>query len=180
MIFLSWFYSELPVLLWFWLGCMSSICNFRAVWTLEHRVQTVLRAPAPPCLDSLFSPTWEKCQQPENIPFSSLAFCSCFYARVAQMVKCLSSMWETQVQSLGGEDLLEKAMATHSSSLAWKTPWIEEPGRLQSMGLQRVGHDWATSFSFSLSCQGSMAKLCYLILISNPLSAILKSLGFWN
>ena len=60
---------------------------------------------------------------------------------VAQMVKCLPTMQETQVQSLGREDPLEKEMATHSSILAWKIPWTEEPGRLQSMGLQRVGHD---------------------------------------
>ena len=57
------------------------------------------------------------------------------------MVKCLPAMWETWVQSLGGEDLLEKEMATHFSILAWKIPWMEEPGRLQSMGSQRVGHD---------------------------------------
>ena len=50
-------------------------------------------------------------------------------------------MRETRVQSLGQEDLLEKEMATHYSSLAWKIPWTEKPGRLQSMGLQRVGHD---------------------------------------
>ena len=48
----------------------------------------------------------------------------------------------------------EKAMAPHSSTLAWKIPWTEEPGRLQSRGLLRVGHDWATSLSFSLSCIG--------------------------
>ena len=60
---------------------------------------------------------------------------------VAQTVKCLPTTRETQVQSLGWEDLLEKEMATHSSTLAWKTPWTEEPGRLQSMGSQRVGHD---------------------------------------
>ena len=60
---------------------------------------------------------------------------------VAQMVKCLPTMWETQVQSLGSEDLLEKEMATHSSILAWKISWTEEPGRLQSMGWQRAGHD---------------------------------------
>ena len=60
---------------------------------------------------------------------------------VAQMVKRLSMMWETQVQSLGREDLLEKEMATHSSILAWKVPWMEEPGRLQTMALQRVGCD---------------------------------------
>ena len=56
------------------------------------------------------------------------------------MVKCLPTMWKTQVLSLGQEDPLEKEMATHSSTLAWKIPWTEEPGRLQSMGLQRVGH----------------------------------------
>ena len=60
---------------------------------------------------------------------------------VAQMVQRLSTMWETQVQSLGWEDLLEKEMATHSSILAWKNPWTEESERLQSMGLQRVRHD---------------------------------------
>ena len=60
---------------------------------------------------------------------------------VAQMVNRLSTMWETRVRSLGGEDLLEKEMATHSSILAWKIPWMEEPDRLQSMGSQRVGHN---------------------------------------
>ena len=60
---------------------------------------------------------------------------------VAQTVKHLTTMWETQVQSLGWEDLLEEEMATHSSILAWKIPWTEEPGRLQSMGSQRAGHD---------------------------------------
>ena len=62
-------------------------------------------------------------------------------ARVAQMVKRLSTMWETQVPSLGWEDPLEKEMAIHSRTTAWKIPWKEEPGRLQSMGSQRVGHD---------------------------------------
>ena len=57
------------------------------------------------------------------------------------MVKCLLIMQESGVQSLGWEDLLEKEMATHSSILAWKIPWLEEPGRLQSMWSQRVGHD---------------------------------------
>ena len=57
------------------------------------------------------------------------------------MVKCLPTTRETRVRSLGQEDPLEKAMAPHSSTLAWKIPWTEEPGRLQSMGSQRVGHD---------------------------------------
>ena len=60
---------------------------------------------------------------------------------VAQMVKRLPTVWETGVQSLGREDLLEKEMATQSSVLAWKIPWMEKPGGLQSMGLQRVRHD---------------------------------------
>ena len=60
---------------------------------------------------------------------------------MAQMVKNLLAMQETWVQSLGREDPLEKEMATHSSTLAWKIPWVEEPGGLQSMGYQRVGHD---------------------------------------
>ena len=57
------------------------------------------------------------------------------------MVKCLLIMQETRVQSMGWEDPLEKEMAPHSSTLAWKIPWIEEPGGLQSMGSLRVGHD---------------------------------------
>ena len=60
---------------------------------------------------------------------------------VAQRLKLLPAMWETQVRSLDREELLEKEMATRSSILAWRIPWTEEPGRLQSMGSQRVGHD---------------------------------------
>ena len=62
-----------------------------------------------------------------------LSFCN-----VASLV---AQTWETQVRSLGWEDPLEKEMATYSSILAWKIPWMEEPGRLQTMGLRRVGHD---------------------------------------
>ena len=69
---------------------------------------------------------------------------------VAQTVKRLSTMQETWVPSLGREDPLEKEMAIYSSTIAWKIPWTEEPGRLQSMGSQRVRHDWATSLSLSL------------------------------
>ena len=60
---------------------------------------------------------------------------------MAQTIKHLPIMWETWVQSLGQEDPLEKEMAPHSSTLAWKMPWTEEPGRLQSIGSQRVEHD---------------------------------------
>ena len=65
--------------------------------------------------------------------------------QLAQMVKRLPTMRETWVWSLGREDPLEKEMATHSSILAWKIPWTEDPGGLQSVGLQRVGHEWVTS-----------------------------------
>ena len=63
-------------------------------------------------------------------------------------------MQETWVWSLGWEDPLEKGMATHSSILAWRIPWTEEPGGLQSTGSQRVGHDWATSLSLSFTFEG--------------------------
>ena len=66
------------------------------------------------------------------------------------MVKNLPTMQETWIRSPGWEDLLEKEMATHSSTLAWRIPWTEEPGGLQSMGSQRVGHDCVTKFHFSM------------------------------
>ena len=69
---------------------------------------------------------------------------------VAQRLKPLPAMRKTWVRSLGWEDRLEKEMVTHSSILAWRIPWMEKPGRLQSMGSQRVGHDWATSLSLSI------------------------------
>ena len=65
---------------------------------------------------------------------------------IAQMVKNLPAVQETWVQSLGQEDSLEKGMATHSSILAWRIPWTEEPGGLQSLGSHRVGHHWATNY----------------------------------
>ena len=80
-------------------------------------------------------------------PFPCLPWASL----VAQTVKCLPAMQEPRVQFLGREDPLEKEMAIHSSTLAWKSPWMEEPDRLQSMGSQRVGCNRATSLSLSLS-----------------------------
>ena len=79
---------------------------------------------------------------PKKTPHQ-LSSCFQFFqtSLVAQTVKRLPTMRETRVQSLGREDLLEKEVVTHSSILAWKIPWTEEPGRLQSMGLQRVRHD---------------------------------------
>ena len=70
------------------------------------------------------------------------------HSRVAQTVKSLPVVHETRVRSLSWNDPLEREMATHSSIVAWKIPWVEEFGRLQSMGSQRVGHDRVTSLSF--------------------------------
>ena len=81
---------------------------------------------------------------------------------VAQIVNCLPTMQDTQVQSLGWEDLLEKEMVTQSNTLAWKIPWMEEPGRLQSIGSQRVGHDWA-SLSISFMYTYMKEKKIYIL-----------------
>ena len=75
---------------------------------------------------------------------------------MAQTVKNPPIVRETWVRSLGREDPLEKEMATHSSTLAWKIPWMEEPTRLQFMGSQRVGHDWAISLSAYLIMKDTM------------------------
>ena len=72
-------------------------------------------------------------------------------SHVAQRLKHLPTMWETWVRSLGWQDPLEKETATHSTILAWRIPWTEDPGGLQSTRLQRVGHNWATSLHFFTS-----------------------------
>ena len=77
----------------------------------------------------------------ENFRVESLHYNIKGASLVAQRLKRLPAKWETQVQSVGREDPLEKEMATHSSILAWRIPWTKEPGRLQSMGSHRVGHD---------------------------------------
>ena len=76
-----------------------------------------------------------------------MAFIMDYNVVLAQMVKNPPAMQETWVQSVSWEDPLEKGMSTHFSILAWSIPWTEEPGRLQSMGSQRAGHDWVT-FTF--------------------------------
>ena len=91
---------------------------------------------------------------------------------VAQTVKCLSTMRETWLRSLGQEDPLEKVTAIHSSTIAWKILWTEEPGRLQSTGLQRVGHDWATSLHFKMT-------LNWLYHYINHLRLIYKNMKRW-
>ena len=96
----------------------------------------------------------------------------------AQMVKHLPTMWETWVWSLGQEDPLEKEMAPHSSTLAWKIQWMEEPGVLQSMGSQRVGHDWVTSFSLSLFIFQVFIEFVMILLLFYVLDFWLQ--GMWD
>ena len=79
-----------------------------------------------------------------NVKEKSIKLLDIWASLVAQTVKRLPAMWETRVRFLGQEDPLEKEMAIHSSILAWRIPRPEEPGGLQSMGSQRVGHDLAT------------------------------------
>ena len=106
---------------------------------------------------------------------------------VAQTVRHLPTMWETWVRSLGWGDPLEKEMATQSSTLAWKILWMEEPGRLQSMGPQRVGYDWKTSLSLHLTelnktkvsrLPKDMGKL--FVKLSWKLFILLTSIYFWR
>ena len=121
----------------------------------------ILKADAVKVLDSICQPIWKTQQWPQDwkrsvfipIPKKGNAKECSNYRTVAlmlhasrgfpmaQKVKRLPAMWETWVQSLAREDLLEKEMATHSSILAWKIPWMEEPGGLQSLESQRVRHD---------------------------------------
>ena len=103
-----------------------------------------------------FTSMWDECNCAVVWGFFGIAFLWDSRASLEfkpQRLKRLPAMWETWVQSLGWEDPLEKKMATHCSSLAWRIPWMEEPGRLRSMGLQRVWHDWATSLSPSLGLE---------------------------
>ena len=127
--------------------------NFRA----QLRLLQSWTWPQPPCLGNRCECQW--CLQHSAFIFSGhsefsieirVCVCVCVCERemgflVAQMVKNLPAMWETWVWSLGWENPLEKRMSIHSSILAWDIPWTEEPGGLQSMGLQRVGHNWVTN-----------------------------------
>ena len=100
---------------------------------------------------------------------------------VAQMVKNLPPMQETWVQSLGQEDPLEKEMATHSSILAWRIPWTEEPGGPQFMGSQRVGHDWTTNtftfiFAYIFPFTSEMYTfLCFYVAVKCPFISIYRT-----
>ena len=103
-------------------------------------------------------------------------FSSFFFYLTIKIMKRLPAVRETRVQSLGWEDPpLEKEMATHSSTLAWKIPRTKEPGRLQSMGLQRVGYDWATSHTLSnIHSEHSYIYFIYLY-VSIPVQVFLAN-----
>ena len=97
---------------------------------------------------------------------------------IALTVKCLPTVCETRIQTLGREDPLEKEMATHSNILAWKIPWAEESGRLQSMESKRVGHDWATSLSlFTFILKDGLKKIL-LLFMSNSILPLFFSKSF--
>ena len=95
-------------------------------------------------------PYWRDLQSLQSLIYSFIIYETLYASMTAQTVKNLPAMQETRDWSLGQEDSLEKGMATHSSILAWRSPWIEEPGRLQSMGSQIIGYDWATKTWCSL------------------------------
>ena len=99
---------------------------------------------------------------------------SCRASLVAQRVKHLPVMRKTQVRSLSQEDPLEKEMPTHSSILAWRIPWTEEPDGLQSMGSQRVWHDWATT----LTLRHYHMSMTFKCIITGILHNLLKILIF--
>ena len=93
--------------------------------------------------------TWKARSKRSQLALTDLALMLGGTSLVAQRLKHLTAVQETWVRSLSPEDPQEKEKATHSSILAWRIPWREEPGRLQSMGSQRVGHDWATWLHFT-------------------------------
>ena len=105
---------------------------------------------------------------------------SLWQSLMAQRLKHLPPVWETWVRSLGQEDPLEKEMVTHSSILAWRIPWTEEPGRLQSMGSQRVRHDWATSLHFTSSLCADIFISLTEIQWKKFIIWYLQSIGKWS
>ena len=135
--------------------------------------------------------TWNKSEiqasDPESQSFLLLFLVYFVYilaSLVAQRLKRLPAVWETWVLSLGWEDPLEKEMATHPSTLAWRIPWMEEPGGLQSTGLQRVRHDWATSLSVYVLSMWSVMSYSlwpqWTIDHQDPLSMIFPRQEYWS
>ena len=114
-------------------------------------------------LEWVAMPSFRGLPDPGIEPASLMSPVLAWASLVAHMVKNLPAMQETRVRSLGGEDPLDKGTATHSSIHAWRIPWTEEPGGLQPMGSQRVGHDWVTN-TYLLSYTFFVPRLTVYIL----------------
>ena len=137
-------------------------CKFftsKTYLTSTFHLSTVSPADSCPC-DVSPSSVWVVWN---HIPwFSTVSFSRMFW----WLRQSLPAVQETWVRSLGQEDPLEEEMETHSSILSWKTLWTEEPGRLQSMGLQRIGHDWVTKTSTATNLANIMTEWTW---IASPL-----------
>ena len=127
--------------------CILAICSQYPVFfhILSSSVLTLGNGYSPEAarLQVLFS--FLGALRPQKFTFGGSKLLMTLTSLEEMVAQNLPAMQETQVQSLGWEDPLEKEMATHSSILAWRIPWTEEPGRLQSMGSQRVGHNWVNN-----------------------------------
>ena len=149
------------------LACLYPWVIFAFIWDENWSISTSFR------IDHYLLQTSQNVSSSEFTLFAGVSARKLAFL-VAQTVKNLPVMQETWVQSLGWEDALEKGMVTHSSILAWRIPWSEEPGRLQSMWLQRVGHDWvANAFTFIFSLKTWILNLSgrsYPIQLSSPVA----------
>ena len=124
----------------------SKPLTFRVIWShCSFFTYDNQSCKIPCCLFNFVSFVWGSCCQPDSCSLRAGLFCyfisSCGASLMTQLVKNLQAMQDTRVWSLGWEDALEKETATYFSNLAWRIPWTEEAGELQSMGLQRVRHD---------------------------------------
>ena len=128
----------------------SSAFSKSSLNTWKFSVHVLLK-PGLENVEYYFASVWNECHCTVIWTFFGIAFLWGWIFPVVQTVKNLPAMQETRVQSLGQEDPPEKGIAIHSSILAWRIPWMEEPGRLQSIGLQRVGHDWEIN-TLTLGC----------------------------
>ena len=147
------------LILWWWHRSQSS-----GSAKLRPHTSFILSLSSFYCMPVAYQTSWQLWWPSPHLGFYSSVWASL----VAQRVKRLPAMQETWVQYLGQEDPLEKETATHSSTLAWKIPWTEKPGGLQSMEFQRVGHDWATSLTMVVLRWFSPASAGYKRLEFSP------------
>ena len=192
MIFVSWMLSFMPVssLSSFTfiksLFSSSSLSAIRVVSSVYLRLSIFpLAILIPACESSILAfnmmySAYKLNKQVANTQFCHTPFLTFRDFLLAQLVKSLPVMWKTLVWSLGQEDHLEKEMATHYNILAWKIPWMEEPGGLSSIGSQRVGHDWATSPHLFLTFNQSVTLCLILNVASGPAYRFLRMQVIWS